>query len=66
MSANPRVGSAFRLIGFVFLVVSLAPLFRGDDVNAALLAPGLAFWVIGLVLGLKARRDSSPPADRGQ
>jgi hypothetical protein len=59
MSANPRIGSAFRLIGFVFLVIAMVPVFRGEDVNAALLAPGLAFWIVGLVIGLKAKRN--PP-----
>lgn len=56
MTGNSRIGSAFRLIGFVFLVVAIVPAFRGEGVNMSLLAPGLAFWIIGLVIGLKARR----------
>jgi hypothetical protein len=58
MSRNTRIGSAFRLIGFGFLVVAIVPAFRGEGVNVGLLAPGLAFWVIGLVLGLRARRET--------
>ena len=60
MSANLRTGSAFRLIGFVFLVVAIVPVFRGENVNAALLVPGIAFWIIGLIIGLKARRNTPP------
>jgi hypothetical protein len=55
---NPRIGSAFRLIGFVFLVIAVAPAVRGEGINISLLAPGLALWVIGLVIGLKAKRDT--------
>ena len=54
---NPRIASAFRLIGFVFLVVAVVPLFRGEGLNKSLFAPGLAFWVIGLILGIKAKRE---------
>ena len=56
MAANPRIGSAFRLIGFVFLVIAVVPAFRGEGVNLSLAAPGLAFWIIGLVIGINARR----------
>ena len=68
MNPNRRVGSAFRLIGFVFLVVSIVPAIRGEGVNVSLLVPGIAFWVIGLVLGLKARHDApsgEPGGDAG-
>lgn len=60
MNPNPRIGSAFRLIGFVFLVVSIVPVFRGENVNVSLLVPGIAFWIIGLIIGIKARRNSHP------
>lgn len=56
---NPRIASGFRLIGFVFLVVAVVPLFRGEGLNMSLFAPGLAFWVIGLILGIKAKRDGA-------
>ena len=59
MSANPRIGSAFRLIGFVFILVAVIPAFRGEGVNFALLVPGITFWIIGLIFGLKARRNSA-------
>ena len=58
MTANSRIGSAFRLIGFVLLVVSIAPVFRDEGINVSLLVPAIAFWIIGLVLGLKARSSS--------
>ena len=53
---NSRIGSAFRLIGFVFLVVAIVPVFRDEGVNVSLLIPGIAFWIIGLVLGIKAKQ----------
>lgn len=53
-----RIGSAFRLIGFVLLVVSIAPVFRDEGINVSLLVPAIAFWIIGLILGLKARRET--------
>ena len=56
MVANARAGSAFRLIGFVFLVVGFVPVFQGRGVNMGLLAPGLVFWILGLIIGLNAKR----------
>ena len=56
---NPRTGSAFRLIGFVFLVVAVVPAVRGEGINMGFFAPGIVFWIIGLAVGLKAKRDEA-------
>jgi len=57
MNTHTRIGSAFRLIGFVFLVVAVVPMFRGEGLNASVFASGLAFWIIGLIIGINAKRD---------
>jgi hypothetical protein len=59
MRSDARIGSAFRLIGFVFLVLAVVPAFQGEGVNMSLLATGLAFWIIGLVIGIRAKRSGS-------
>jgi hypothetical protein len=32
-------------------------MFRGEGLNASVFASGLAFWIIGLIIGINAKRD---------
>ena len=56
MTTTHAVGSLLRFTGFLLLIAAVIPAARGDGVNVTRLVVAIAFFLIGIIVGLKARR----------
>ena len=55
MNKASATGSLLRFTGFLLLIAAIIPSLRGDGLNTTLFVIALAFFIIGLAVGLKAR-----------
>jgi hypothetical protein len=60
--AQPKLAITWSLIAAVlFLIVALAPVVRGDSLDASSLSLSVVFFILGIAIAKKNRGTESPP-----